>query len=111
MPSNISQETDVPRNHSEIQPPASPAGKHQCSSSWLRTLSRNLRGKKSGWYLDAGVGVRKGECKCCRHANIEGKAFFYFPFFRRQIIHTVFAQLLPYFLCWLYLLYDFRRVK
>lgn len=32
-------------------------------------------------------------------------------FFTRQIIHTVFAQLLPYFLCWLYLLYDFRRMK
>lgn len=42
---------------------------------------------------------------------LKEKLFFTFLFFRRQIIHTVFAQLLPYFLCWLYLLYDFRRMK
>lgn len=42
---------------------------------------KNLKGKKSGWYLDTGVRVREGECKCSRHANIEGKAFFLFSFF------------------------------
>lgn len=68
----------------------------------LPVLQASTRAAAAGCILSQGirekkVRVRKRGCKWCRHVNIEVFCFFFFSF-RKQIIQTVPAHLLPYLL-------------
>lgn len=79
VPSNISQERGMPWNLSEVQPPASPAGKHQCSSSWLHTL-KEFKKKKSAEYPGAQSESESGkeDVNGVDMQILKGKHFFFF---------------------------------